>query len=44
MYFQVQYFPYLVILAPDGRVITKDGVSDVRSIGEAAFAQWSEAK
>ena len=41
---QVQYIPYLVILAPDGRVITKDGVSDVRSMGGGAFAHWSGAK
>ena len=41
---QVQYIPYLVILDPDGHVITKDGVSDVRSMGEGAFAHWSQAK
>lgn len=41
---QVQYIPYLVILDPGGDVITKDGVSDVRSMGEGAFAHWSQVK
>lgn len=37
---QVQYIPYLVILDPEGNIITKDGVSDIRSKGVNAFTDW----
>ena len=37
----VSGIPYLVILAPDGSVVTKDGRGDVDSIGDKAFLKWT---
>jgi len=33
--------PYLVILAPDGSVVTKDGRGDLDSMGAKAFLKWT---
>ena len=40
---QVEFIPYLVILDPDGNVITKAGKKDIDSIGNAAFDSWSKS-
>ena len=37
----VSGIPYLVILAPDGSVVTKDGRGDVDSMGNKAFLKWT---
>ena len=37
----VSGIPYLVILAPDGSVITKDGRGDLDSMGNKAFLKWT---
>ena len=36
----VRGIPFLVILAPDGSVVTKDGRGDVDSMGDKAFLKW----
>jgi thiol-disulfide isomerase/thioredoxin len=36
----VSGIPYLVVLAPDGSVVTKDGRGDVDSMGDKAFLKW----
>ena len=40
---EVQYIPYLVILDPDGKVVSKDGVKEVRSLKEGAMDLWKSA-
>ena len=40
----VSGIPYLVILAPDGSVVTKDGQSDVDSMGDKAFLKWKRTQ
>ncbi len=37
----VSSIPYLVILAPDGSVVTKDGRGDLDSMGDKAFLKWT---
>jgi len=37
----VSGIPYLVILAPDGSVVTKDGRGDVDRMGDKAFLKWT---
>ena len=37
---EVQYIPYLVILDPSGKVISKDGVKQVRSLKGKAMQAW----
>ena len=37
----VSGIPYLVILAPDGSVVTKDGRAEVESMGDKAFLKWT---
>ena len=37
---QVQYIPYLVILDPEGNVVTKDGVAEIRAKGNNALKSW----
>ena len=40
----VSGIPYLVVLAPDGSVVTKDGRGDVDSMGDKAFLKWKSAQ
>ena len=37
---KVQYIPYLVILDPEGNVVSKDGVSEIRAKGNNALKSW----
>ena len=37
---KVQYIPYLVILDPEGNVVSKDGVSEIRAKGNDAVKSW----
>jgi thiol-disulfide isomerase/thioredoxin len=36
----VQYIPFLVILDPDGQVVSKDGVKEIRTLKNAAMDSW----
>jgi thiol-disulfide isomerase/thioredoxin len=38
----VEYIPYLVVLDPDGNVVTKNGKEDIARLGSDAFASWQE--
>ena len=38
---KVQYIPYLVILDPAGRVVSKDGVKEIKSLKEGALDLWA---
>jgi thiol-disulfide isomerase/thioredoxin len=40
----VSGIPFLVILAPDGSVVTKDGRGDVDSMGDKAFLKWKSTQ
>ena len=40
----VSGIPFLVILAPDGSVVTKDGRGDVDSMGDKAFLKWKNSR
>jgi nucleoredoxin len=40
----VSGIPYLVVLAPDGSVVTKDGRGDVDSMGDKAFLKWKSTQ
>ena len=40
---KVEFIPYLVIVDSDGNVITKDGKSDIDSMGNAAFDYWTKS-
>jgi hypothetical protein len=40
----VRGIPFLVILAPDGSVVTKDGRGDVDSMGGKALLKWKSAQ
>ena len=40
----VSGIPFLVILAPDGSVVTKDGRGDIDSMGNKALLKWSSAQ
>ena len=40
----VSGIPFLVILAPDGSVVTKDGRGDVDIMGSKAFLKWKSAQ
>jgi len=33
-------FPFMIVLRPDGTLITRDGVRDVAQFGESAFDKW----
>ena len=37
---KVQYIPYLVILDPEGNVVSKEGVSEIRAMGNDAIKSW----
>ena len=41
---KVQYIPYLVILDPEGNVVSKDGVSEIRAKGNDAIKVGSSKK
>jgi hypothetical protein len=38
----VEYIPYLVVLDPEGKVVTKKGKEDIASLGTDAFLSWQE--
>ena len=38
----VEYIPYLVVLDPNGNVVTKKGKQDIVSLGTKAFSSWKE--
>ena len=40
----VSGIPFLVILAPDGSVVTKDGRGDLDSMGDKAFLKWKSTQ
>jgi thiol-disulfide isomerase/thioredoxin len=40
----VSGIPFLVILAPDGSVVTKDGRGDIDSMGGKAFLKWKSTQ
>ena len=40
----VSSIPFLVILAPDGSVVTKDGRGDLDSMGDKAFLKWKSTQ
>ena len=40
---EVQYIPYLVILDPSGKVVSKDGVKELRSLKDGAMELWASA-
>jgi len=42
-HFQVSSIPTLVILNPDGKVVSVDGRSDVMTLGDNAFKSWQKA-
>ncbi len=39
----VEYIPYVIILDPDGNVVTKNGKEDIARLGPDAFASWLES-
>ena len=39
---KVEYIPYLIVLDPDGNLVTKNGKEDVARLGSDAFAFWQE--
>ena len=41
--FSVQGIPALIVVTSDGQVVTRDGRSDVMSLGVSALAQWNTA-
>ena len=38
---EVQYIPYLVILDPSGKVVSKDGVKEIKSLKDGAIDLWT---
>lgn len=36
----VEYIPYLIVLDPDGNVVTKNGKQDISRLGSEAFSSW----
>ena len=40
---EVKYIPYLVILDPSGKVVSKDGVKELRSLEDGAMELWASA-
>ena len=38
----VEYIPYLVVLDPNGKVVTKKGKADIVRLGAEAFSSWQE--
>ena len=38
----VEYIPYLVVLDPNGKVVTKKGKEDIASLGKDALLSWQE--
>ncbi|MDA0722787.1 MAG: thioredoxin family protein [Verrucomicrobia bacterium] len=41
---EVSGIPFLVILGPDGSVVTKDGRDDVNSMGNKALLKWKSTQ
>ncbi len=41
---EVMYIPYLVILDPSGKVVSKDGVKELRSLKDGAMELWASAR
>jgi thiol-disulfide isomerase/thioredoxin len=40
----VEYIPYLIVLDPDGNVVTKSGKQDISRLGSEAFSSWVQKK
>ena len=40
----VEYIPYLIVLDPDGNVVTKSGKQDISRLGPEAFSSWVQKK
>ena len=40
----VEYIPYLIVLDPDGNVVTKSGKQDISRLGPEAFSFWVQKK
>ncbi len=38
--FKVSEIPTLIVIAPDGRIITTDGYKQIESLGDAALENW----
>ncbi|XP_004873277.1 LOW QUALITY PROTEIN: nucleoredoxin-like protein 1 [Heterocephalus glaber] len=41
--FCVQHLPAVVVLKPDGDVLTRDAADEIQRLGRACFANWQEA-
>ncbi|KAI2589605.1 hypothetical protein G5576_017337, partial [Homo sapiens] len=41
--FSVERLPAVVVLKPDGDVLTRDGADEIQRLGTACFANWQEA-
>jgi hypothetical protein len=41
---KIRGFPALVILAPDGSIVTTDGRADVSGAPDSALEKWKAAK
>ncbi|KAL0609636.1 Nucleoredoxin-like protein 1 [Plecturocebus cupreus] len=41
--FSVERLPAVVVLKPDGAVLTRDGADEIQRLGTACFANWQEA-
>jgi hypothetical protein len=38
----VEYIPYVIVLDPDGNVVTKNGKEDIARLGPDALASWQK--
>ena len=38
----VPHIPYLVVLDPDGKIVSKDGQKEITHLGEEAFTTWKK--
>ena len=38
----VEYIPYVIVLDPDGNVVTKNGKEDIARLGSDALASWQK--
>nr|XP_001113624.1 nucleoredoxin-like protein 1 [Macaca mulatta] len=41
--FSVERLPAVVVLKPDGDVLTRDGADEIQRLGTSCFANWQEA-
>jgi nucleoredoxin len=42
MSLNVEYIPYVIVLDPDGNVVTKNGKEDIARLGTDALASWQK--